>query len=91
MKLFRKCCIIVFFLIFLDHFQTIIFFDSNNFINDIIHLNRVHININYMRKYIFIKVKMNKFLLIKNEHKISIDEKFCDFAKFYKNKNIIVN
>ena len=74
---------------FLSHifelFSNDCFFNDDNFINRIIHLNRTHINVNYIKKYSFIKIEMNKYLLIKNEHEILIDEKFCDSAKFYKN------
>ena len=91
MKIFRKCRVIIFFLIFLNHFQAIVFLNNDDFIDRIVHLNRAHVDVNYVRKYIFIKVETSECLLIKNEHEISIDEKFRDFAKSYENQKTVVN
>ena len=91
MKIFRKCRVTIFFLVFLNRSQTTVFSDNNDFIDRIVHLNRAHVNVNYVKKYIFIKIEASECLLIKDEHEISIDEEFCDFAKSYENQKIVVN
>ena len=91
MKIFHKCRVTIFFLIFLNRFQTIVFLNNDDFINRIVHLNRAHIDVSYVKKYFFIKIEASERLLIKNEHEISINEKFDDFAKFYENQKIAVS